>query len=462
MSKDFFATIAGARIGYVEAPAGCGKTEAIARSVAECLQGMQLVLTHTLAGVNALRTRFRVLGVAAEKYNIDTIAGWAWGWVRKYPKTASYDAATDIPVWDLVYPAATRLLDAGFVRSTIASSYSGLLVDEYQDCTRTMHQLLRALSEIVPCRVLGDELQGVFSFGEQLVAWGEVRSDYLQSLGSLNVPYRWIVGGNKKLGEWILAAREALQQGREPNYDGAPIIRRKVNSSELTGKILGIVSNLKGSVCIVRAKNRRLAPGLETMLARRGYRMLEANELPYLRKLVEGLSQEEKPKRAAAAFAFITSAFGNISSERGFVKGILNGNNLRPANHDRKMLVAKHPAGVSTELIYDLLSYLETQGGVHKLLQSTRALRCILERHRETGLELRVLFATEVHRRKYDGREEGGLCVGSTLLVKGLQFEHVVVIRNANWLENKWGDHRDLYVALSRGAQSVTLVDVTS
>jgi hypothetical protein len=37
-------------------------------------------------------------------------------------------------------------------------------VDEYQDCSLDQHELICLLSEILPCRILGDPLQGIFSF----------------------------------------------------------------------------------------------------------------------------------------------------------------------------------------------------------------------------------------------------------------------------------------------------------
>ena len=42
----------------IVAPAGYGKTELIVQSVA-CSEGRQLILTHTHAGVDSLRKRFK-------------------------------------------------------------------------------------------------------------------------------------------------------------------------------------------------------------------------------------------------------------------------------------------------------------------------------------------------------------------------------------------------------------------
>ena len=55
MSDEVYQALAQASSGFVESPAGCGKTEAIVRTVGKYCGGRQLVLTHTHAGVDALR-----------------------------------------------------------------------------------------------------------------------------------------------------------------------------------------------------------------------------------------------------------------------------------------------------------------------------------------------------------------------------------------------------------------------
>jgi hypothetical protein len=61
--------------GYVLAPAGFGKTHLIAESVGRA-ERRQLVLTHTFAGVSAIRRKMRLLRVPASLFQIDTIASW--------------------------------------------------------------------------------------------------------------------------------------------------------------------------------------------------------------------------------------------------------------------------------------------------------------------------------------------------------------------------------------------------
>jgi hypothetical protein len=58
----------------VELPAGAGKTETIPTLVHQfsLLNGRVLVLTHTRAGVDALRRKFKKRGVSRSSYSVQT------------------------------------------------------------------------------------------------------------------------------------------------------------------------------------------------------------------------------------------------------------------------------------------------------------------------------------------------------------------------------------------------------
>lgn len=267
MTDELYRAIAKAPRGYVEAPAGSGKTEAIVRTVAQYCAARQLVLTHTHAGVDALTRRFREHRVPAAKYHVDTIAGWAWAWVRNYPQIALYPGSRDIAAWEEIYPAAARLIQKDFVRRGIRNSYAGIIVDEYQDCTVPMHGLIVALADILPCRVLGDELQGVFDFGaEPLVDWTAVRAAFANELGGLETPHRWIRAGNERLGRWLMQARPFFREGREPDYRGSPIARQFVGGRDIAARLIRLTHEKQGRICIISPKARALARGIETTL----------------------------------------------------------------------------------------------------------------------------------------------------------------------------------------------------
>ena len=78
--------------GIVTAPAGCGKTHLIADALIRhrCSKPI-LVLTHTNAGVAALRMRLDREGVPASRYRLYTIDGWAIRLVKTFPNRSGID-----------------------------------------------------------------------------------------------------------------------------------------------------------------------------------------------------------------------------------------------------------------------------------------------------------------------------------------------------------------------------------
>jgi hypothetical protein len=258
MSNALCEALGRARSGFVQAPAGCGKTETIAKTVGLYCDGCQLILTHTHAGVDALRHRFRRHGVPSRKYHLDTIAGWAWSWVRMYPTNAGYVGSTDLADWASVYPAMLNLLQKPFVQQGISNSYSGVLVDEYQDCTSPMHAMIAEVNRMLPCRVLGDDLQGIFGFNEELVDWSDVASTFSNNLGTLETPHRWTKeGNNEELGRWLLGARDAFRADREPLYRGSPVQHGSISYEILPSALSKIVRDYSGSVCVIGSKKKR-------------------------------------------------------------------------------------------------------------------------------------------------------------------------------------------------------------
>jgi DNA helicase-2/ATP-dependent DNA helicase PcrA len=277
MSDEVYQALAQASSGFVESPAGCGKTEAIIRTVGTYCNGRQLILTHTHAGVDALRQRFRQHSISTVKYHVDTISGWAWGWVRKYPENAGYTGSTEIAQWKDVYAAMSVLLQKDFVKRGVTNSYAGIIVDEYQDCTVPMHQLIVQLKTLLPCRVLGDDLQGIFGFNDPLVDWAVATAEFANNLGALETPHRWIKAGNEALGRWLLNTRSKFRHEQEPDYGGSPIDRCTVGYTALGPQLVHLTHEKHGRVCVIGPKARPLPAGIETTLVNKNYRVLEPN-----------------------------------------------------------------------------------------------------------------------------------------------------------------------------------------
>lgn len=137
-SDDLAPLIYSLSAGSVVAAAGCGKTEQIARATGYG-EGRRLVLTHTHAGVDALRKRLKDNHVSSTRFAIDTIAGWCLRYAASYPSRSRLTVVEPKGEegWTSVYDATLKLLVSGAVNQVLRSSYSGVFVDEYQDCGGT-------------------------------------------------------------------------------------------------------------------------------------------------------------------------------------------------------------------------------------------------------------------------------------------------------------------------------------
>jgi len=197
------------------APAGYGKTH----TIAECLrytEGSQLVLTHTHAGVASLKEKIKKSGIASNKYHIETIDSFAQKYVN------AFYCEDDIPeqenskeYFNFIIQKATILVKIKPIKDVIQITYTGLFVDEYQDCTVNRHQFIMALSDLLPIYILGDPLQGIFDFnGEELVNWKTDLKDFANARFELTEPWRW-KNTNPQLGDELTEIRSKLENGKD-------------------------------------------------------------------------------------------------------------------------------------------------------------------------------------------------------------------------------------------------------
>src|SRR5450830_791177 len=217
-----------ARLGSVTAPAGCGKTQLIADALSQHTGSKPvLVLTHTNAGVTALRARLQRGGVPSSAYKVSTIDGFAMRLAAKFPLRAGLKArilelASPNADYPAIRVAVQGLLQAGHISDLIASTYSRLLVDEYQDCNITQHAIVCSIAQTLPTCVLGDPMQAIFGFRDPLVHWEHEAQASFPPIGTLQTPWRWRLAGMHELGAWLLQARASLQAGQPVDLRDAP------------------------------------------------------------------------------------------------------------------------------------------------------------------------------------------------------------------------------------------------
>ena len=101
-----------------------------------------------------------------------------------------------------------------WARNVIRRTYSGVIVDEYQDCIVEQHQIFLNLNQSVPVYVLGDPMQAIFGWAGTLVSWENIE---FEPVCVQTRPWRW-KDTNPNLGEYLNIMRERLRpalQGKQ-------------------------------------------------------------------------------------------------------------------------------------------------------------------------------------------------------------------------------------------------------
>lgn len=456
-------------LGYVVAPAGYGKTHLIASALQHASK-RQLVLTHTYAGVNALRRKVRLQQVTETACRIDTIASWALRLCLAYPIASGWTIATpNQQQWTDLYRACSRLLDHEFVRRIVRASYGGLYVDEYQDCSREQHELIVKVARDIPCRILGDPLQGIFDFSDEPIDWHRDIESSFEKVGELDTPHRWRRAGSGPLGDWLRDVRGSLERGEAIELPKHPpvglnihLIDRNVAAFSIAQtsacrriacKATESVIAIHGGDPIHKAKCHRLAKQLGGMYA--SIDEIEGRDLFSFIKKLDGARTDGMRLRHAVALSLSVMSGVASALAAGTRRGehvIVRRSTRNPAVAEAANLYLQDPT--SANLVAFLTAVKKAPGvQVARADLFNRAIG-VLRKH-STNPELTLNQAAERyqiqfrHRGRPVGRRK---IIGTTLLVKGLEFDHAIVL-DAVSLSRK-----ELYVALTRGAKSLTVI----
>jgi len=455
--------------GSVVAAAGCGKTEQIARA-AQIAEGRRLILTHTHAGVDALRLRLKKNKVPNHKFSIDTIAGWCLRYSASFPKRSGLSCFSprEDKEWNAVYEATVRLIQSGAVKGVLVSSYSGVFVDEYQDCSGLQHQVIKAISAYLPVCVFGDPLQAIFDFkGQTPVKWDADVFHVFSKAGEMTTPWRWRNAGNDKLASWLANVRRSLEQGGAIDLTNRPecvIWECLPNDPRYRqSKIVGTCKNIMGKigdgrlVVIGDSANINSRAALAMNLAAAGFSNIESLGCKHIYEFAKKIESAKGITRLEMVLDFISACMTGAekTSFLNAVKSCQGGGRRGATNFGKLITIGEAVAeGAGDKAILDLM-----QGFHHK--EATRLFRKEMFFAMRSALHLRST-------RQYDtladaiwevqncirhiGRKMGKRSIGSTLLVKGLEFDHAVIIHSDNMTRKDW------YVALTRATTSVTIL----
>ncbi|OZC34536.1 MULTISPECIES: UvrD-helicase domain-containing protein [Marinobacter] len=449
--------------GSVMAPAGCGKTELITEAL-KAHSGSKpiLVLTHTNAGVAALRTRLNRAGVSSNRYRLVTIDGWALKLIKMFPSVSGHDPSiTDVLNPRRDYPAirqaASILLQRRHLWALLQASYDRVIVDEYQDCNTVQHAIVCALAQELRTCVLGDPMQAIFSFGGNvLVDWEQEVSRFFPASGELNTPWRWKNAGAEDLGHWLLFARGELLAGRAIDLRQAPSLGVEWhplgsgNDAEVRRQAAKTTISKPGARVLVIGEATNVTGHHDCAKQTPGAVVVEAVSLNQLIGFAEDFNPGAENGLSVLA-AFAQSTITGVSSvELAKRLATINSGRSRKSPSPAELEALNFQKTPSYDTAARYLEVCHTMNGTRVfrpalLFSGIESLRSAHQKGvtlKEAALQVR-----ENYRAK--GRKIPNRGVGSTLLLKGLEAE-VVVILNGDQLTKQ-----NLYVAITRGAMRV-------
>lgn len=458
-------------------PAGAGKTHLLAATSKQIVAngGNVLVLTHTNAGVYAINVRLKRFGVT-KGAQVSTLTSFAFRLARSYPVLG------DMRVPKVVVPedsqkyvqAATKVTAAVHIKAVLAASYTHVLVDEYQDCNRDHHALVLKLKEAIPnIGILGDNLQAIFGFAEPLPAWADVLTEFPEHTAIKPEPHRW-AGHNEELGTWLLKVRDYLKPGQVLDLANANF-PTGVKFTNMAGNPGGVAAAAREAlklpddetVLIISARNHQNARSIAADL-HGSYTVMEEIAGKFMADWLAKLVATDPPAYAHWLFEFTKRCHCG--------HGILDPNPLGKRYQDgrvgadllktsskregAKVAIEALDRVVVNPTLAELSAAMDTIPGSTGLqLHSHEAwydVRTAIRGAIANGNDKSVLLDELAKARdvlRHPGRRERRRIISRTLLVKGLEYDHVIVADAANHLEVN-----DFYVALTRARKSIHIL----
>jgi hypothetical protein len=339
----------------------------------------------------------------------------------------------------------------------IRESYAGLYIDEYQDCSTLQHEVVLRLGEEVPTRIVGDPLQGIFEFAG-IVNWGTQVVPEFPRLPVTELPWRWL-HTNPALGKRLAFIRKALTEGTAFNLvDGSGVEWLPHSQENQVRACLDSIAEARDVVAL-----QKWAPQCHKLAKQLNGAFSSMEELAG-KDLLRAARAIEAAEDAARAAAFLEFAIGCMTKLPNGVRAALalyrTGNRAQTpeSRRNREVYVALNRMADDPSPA-TLLAGMEALEGlpepfIHRRecwYEMKRALGILRSEPVITTLEEAVLQVRDRTRRL--GRRPERRTVSRTLLVKGLEYDHAIVLD-----ADQFDDPRQLYVALTRGRWNVTVL----
>lgn len=438
--------------GAIVAPAGYGKTYTIGRTVGEHPEMSILVLTHTHAGISALQKQIGPR--PARQLRLETIASFALKIARAFPSRARWQEADGIDL-DMAHIGALEALQSPTVLRVIADAYDLVIVDEYQDCSVVQAGIIDALAARVNTVVVGDPMQGIYDFGSQpMVKWNG-STVLLPLIATLTTPHRWI-DTNPGLGTWLAHGRLSLENSEYPQIDSSVVEVVSLEKSPSEGGLRPLLTSSQPTA-IITANSAVVAPILRTARSYQGrVQVAEAADFTDLRNAARTYDDVDCTGGLLALIDFAAL------TKTGIVKGpvkTLRDNLLKKGSPSRSThaTVAAANTHFQQESPSSAAAFLRTvlRHGQFSYRNELSALmlRSLALNASNPDKSLQSCVDSVLEQRAHiHPAARSGTVVGSTLRLKGLEFDTVIVVDPKDI-----GSMKHLYVALTRATRRLVL-----
>lgn len=446
---------------YLIAPAGYGKTH----TIAECLKytkGKQLILTHTHAGVASIKEKIKKLNIPYKNYKVETISSYAQKYVFSFYKE-KLPEQEDKEYFNFIIDKATELLKIKLITRIVRNTYTGLFVDEYQDCTQRQHKFILALSDILPTHIVGDPLQGIFGFKNEPIINMEDKNEmgqFLLNKTELKIPWRWKKEEKYDLGMVLKDIRGKLENNEKidlllyknkievckileyDKYDFCTIenrYREKLKSFESENSLLIIDPESKNDNLRKKlVKNYKFFMMLEP---------IDNKEFYKIAKIIDNINLNNFDKNIIEV---INILFYNISEW-------FNDKKIKNKQKEKEKIIieplivkfntlnTKIDFNIISSILMDVKKLPKVRCHRIEMLFSVCNALKIAANKKITVYEAMVETRNIVRR---IGRKIYGKCIGTTLLTKGLEFDTVAIID-----AHKFKDKKNFYVAITRACK---------
>lgn len=446
------------------APAGHGKTEMIV-DIVEHSSRRQLLLTHTNAGVDAISKRLKKRNIPKDKYTVTTIAAFCIKWCLSYDNSSHIDKSLSPLVkaqvkkyYEQVYSGAKNIFECQWAGEVLRATYGGVIVDEYQDCVQKQHEIFVSINQVLPVIILGDPMQGIFSFAGKLVDWKTLP---FRLFDVQTRPWRW-AKANPQLGDYFSVVRSSL----------SPILDGKTCSIEIDScngsieiiapdkfngySLLKEFKQYENVVMITQWPNKQLQlcsrmPGI--------FQYDETQECNELFEFAEMLDNKSGAELFYTILKFVHSCATGVTTELATYVKRLQSNSLdfsRITKHSEfGELLLDTRGETKLKVVLKILNWFEANSSLFKLYRAElfyEMMRSIKFAHNN---DISIFDAANRLRKDISLQKRYSdfkYLSSRTLLSKGLEFDCVIIDMTTPL------SAKDFYVAITRAMKKVYII----